>query len=176
MMDRQGIKRLVLAALFLALGLVLPSAFHMVGAGPVFLPMHIPVLLCGFVCGWQYGLAVGLLTPLLSSFTGMPPLFPTAIAMMFELGAYGCLTGLLRRKLGCNVYVSLIAAMLGGRVVSGLANAALMGVAGKAYGLTAFLSASFVTAVPGIVIQVVLIPLVVLALERTGLVARRRAH
>lgn len=174
-MNQKAIRRLVLSALFLALGLVLPSAFHLVGAGPVFLPMHIPVLLCGCVCGWQYGAVVGFLAPLLSSFTGMPPLFPTAFAMMFELSAYGFLTGLLYRDRKCNVYLSLICAMLGGRLVSGVANAVLLGAAGKAYGLSAFVAASFVTALPGIILQMILVPLVVLALERTGLTGRRRA-
>lgn len=172
-MNRQAIRQLVLAALFLALGLVLPSAFHMVGAGSVFLPMHIPVLLCGLVCGWKYGAAVGFITPLLSSFTGMPPLFPTATAMMFELCAYGALTGLLRPR--HNIYISLLGGMLGGRVVSGVANTIFMGLAGKAYGLTAFLTASFVTALPGILLQIIVIPIVVLTLERTGFITRRRA-
>lgn len=172
-MNRQAIKQLVLAALFLALGLVLPSAFHMVGAGSVFLPMHIPVLLCGLVCGWKYGAAVGFITPLLASFTGMPPLFPTAVAMMFELCAYGALTGLLRPR--HNIYLSLLGGMLGGRVVSGVANTIFIGLAGKTYGLTAFLTASFVTALPGILLQIIVIPIVVLTLERTGFITRRRA-
>ena len=93
-------KNMITTALCIALGLVLPSAFHLVGAGSVFLPMHIPVLLCGLLCGWQYGAVCGGIVPLLSSVvTGMPPIFPTAPAMMLELCAYGCLTGLLYRQL-----------------------------------------------------------------------------
>lgn len=172
-MNRSNLKSLTLAAFFVALGLVLPTLFHTIGAGTVFLPMHIPVLLCGFVCGWQYGALCGLVTPLLSSLlTGMPPIWPTAPAMMLELCAYGLLTGLLYRALRQNVYLALLGAMIGGRMVSGLANALFLGLAGKPYGLHAFLTASFVTALPGIVLQLVLVPLVVLGLQRAGLVKR----
>lgn len=158
------------AALCMALGLVLPIFFHMIGAGSAFLPMHIPILLCGLLFGWQYGAVCGLIVPLLSSLlTGMPPIYPTAVAMMFELCAYGALTGLFYRRLRWNVYPALIVAMLGGRAVSGAANAVLMNVAGKPYGMAVFLAGAFVNAVPGIIIQVVLIPILVLALERTRL-------
>ncbi|QAT48315.1 ECF transporter S component [Caproiciproducens sp. NJN-50] len=164
------------AALCIALGLILPVLFHMVGAGSVFLPMHIPVLLCGLLFGWQYGAVCGLIVPLLSSLlTGMPPIFPTAAAMMLELCAYGLLTGLFYRKMRWNVYPALICAMLGGRVVSGAANAVFLGMADKPYGFAAFLSASFVQAVPGIIIQIVFIPVIVLALEKASVFRRERA-
>ena len=164
------------AALCIALGLILPVLCHMVGAGSVFLPMHIPVLLCGLLFGWQYGAVCGLIVPLLSSLlTGMPPIFPTAAAMMLELCAYGLLTGLFYRKMRWNVYPALICAMLGGRVVSGAANAVFLGMADKPYGFAAFLSASFVQAVPGIIIQIVFIPVIVLALEKASVFRRERA-
>ncbi len=175
-MKKTRIVSLTGTALCMALGLVLPLLFHLIGAGPVFLPMHIPVLLCGLLFGWQFGAACGLLVPLLSSvFTGMPPLFPTAAAMMLELCAYGVLTGVFYRRLRWNVYPALIGAMLGGRIVSGAANAVLLGAAGKPYGFGAFLSASFVEALPGIAIQIVLIPVVVLALERAKIFRREQA-
>lgn len=174
-MTKSKTRNLILAALCLALGLVLPSAFHFIGAGPVFLPMHIPVILCGMLCGWQYGAACGFITPLLSSIlTGMPPIFPTAPAMMLELCAYGCLSGLLYRRVKLNIYAALPLAMLGGRVVSGLANALFMGVANKPYGLSAFLSGAFVTAAPGILLQLIIIPLLVVSVQRAGLVNRPR--
>lgn len=164
------------AALCIALGLILPVLFHMVGAGSVFLPMHIPVLLCGLLFGWQYGAVCGVIVPLLSSLlTGMPPIFPTGAAMMLELCAYGLLTGLFYRKLRWNVYPALICAMLGGRVVSGAANAVFLGMADKPYGFAAFLSGSFVQAVPGILIQIVFIPVIVLALEKASVFKRERA-
>ena len=170
-MKNQKTKPLVLAALFLALGVVFPQLFHAIGAGPVFLPMHIPVLLCGLICGWQYGGICGLVVPLLSSLlAGMPPLWPTCPSMMLELCAYGLLTGLLYRKLRLNVYAALVAAMLGGRVVSGLANALFMGLADKPYGFSAFLSGAFATALPGIVLLLVLVPLLVLGLQKATLI------
>jgi len=169
-MKRYSTLKVVSTALCIALGILLPMFFHLIGfGGPAFLPMHIPVLLSGFICGGPYGLACGLIVPLLSAvLTGMPPVFPTAIAMMFELGAYGLLSGLLYKKF--NVYVSLIGAMLGGRIVSGIANALLMGMAGKAYGFAAFISGSFVTALPGIIIQ--LVPLIIIALQRAKLTSK----
>ena len=157
------VKQLTLSAFFLALGLVLPFAFHSFGpqAGTVFLPMHIPVLLCGFVCGPAYGM----LTPLLSSaLTGMPPLMPTGIAMCLELSTYGFLSGWMTKKLP--LYPSLIITMLAGRAVSGLANLVLLSMAHKAYTMQIFLTAAFVTAIPGIVLQLVMIPLLVSVVKK----------
>lgn len=161
------VKQLTLSAFFLALGLVLPFAFHSFGpqAGTVFLPMHIPVLLCGFVCGPAYGALVGMLTPLLSSaLTGMPPLMPTGIAMCLELSTYGFLSGWMTKKLP--LYPSLIITMLAGRAVSGLANLVLLSMAHKAYTMQIFLTAAFVTAIPGIVLQLVMIPLLVSVVKK----------
>ena len=157
------VKQLTLSAFFLALGLVLPFAFHSFGpqAGTVFLPMHIPVLLCGPA----YGALVGMLTPLLSSaLTGMPPLMPTGIAMCVELSTYGFLSGWMTKKLP--LYPSLIITMLAGRAVSGLANLVLLSMAHKAYTMQIFLTAAFVTAIPGIVLQLVMIPLLVSVVKK----------
>lgn len=165
--------KLVLAAMFVALGLVFPTIFHTFNmAGPMFLPMHIPVLLCGLICGWKYGLLVGIVTPLLSSaMTGMPPMYPVGVTMMLELGTYGLVTGLVAKKQ--NYIVALVVAMLAGRLVSGLANVALLGVA--KYGIKAFLTGSFVTALPGIILQLVLIPAVMLLLDRTHVLEKVKA-
>lgn len=174
-MKRNQTKKLVIAALCLALGILFPQVFHVFGAGSTFLPMHIPVLLCGLICGWQFGGLCGLVVPLLSSlFTGMPPIFPTAPAMMLELCAYGVLTGLFYRKCKWNLYFALIGAMLAGRVVSGVANAIFMGIAGKAYGFSAFLTASFVTAIPGIIIQIVAVPVIIICMEKANLIESPR--
>ena len=163
-------------ALCMALGLVLPILVHMGGAGPALLPMHIPVLLCGLLFGWQYGAVCGFIVPPLSSLlTGMPPLFPTGAAMMLELCAYGILTGVFYRKLRWRIYPALIGAMLGGRVVSGAANAAFLGMAGRPYGFSAFLSGAFVTSLPGIVIQLAILPVVILALEKSKLIGHEKA-
>lgn len=163
-------KRLVFAALCVALGVVLPQAFHAVpNAGNVLLPMHIPVLLCGLTCGWSWGLACGVLTPLLSHLlTGMPPAAYLP-AMLCELAAYGLISGALSRlvrtgRRGVDLYVQLIAAMLIGRAVYGAMNA-LVFRAG-AYSMEIFLTAAFVTALPGILIQLAVLPGLVLALEK----------
>lgn len=173
-MKKNATLKLVLASLFTALGLLLPSVFHMFSlGGTIFLPMHIPVLLCGLICGWQYGALVGFIVPLLSSaFTGMPPMFPVAIAMAAELAAYGAVSGLLSKK--NNVVISLVGAMLAGRAVSGIANAVLMGVAGKPFMLSGFLTGAFVTALPGIIIQLIAIPLVMIALTKSKVLEKVR--
>ncbi len=172
-MNKKLIYKLTGTALCLALGLLLPILFHSLGAGTAFLPMHIPVLLCGLIFGGPFGAVCGLILPLLSSMlTQMPPLYPVAVAMTFELCTYGALTGLFYQRLKWNVYPALIGSMLGGRAVSGIANAILMGAAGKPYGFTTFLTASFVTALPGILIQLLLIPVLILALQKSNLVRR----
>ncbi|MGI6153448.1 MAG: ECF transporter S component [Christensenellaceae bacterium] len=168
-----SVKKLIMSALCLALGLLLPTFFHMFGAGTVFLPMHIPVLLCGLICGAPYGAAVGLVLPFISSaITGMPAIFPTAVAMCLELCTYGLITGLLYRRHKRNIYLSLVVGMLAGRGVSGLANAAILGIAGQPYAFGTFITASFVTSIPGIVIQLVFIPLIVMVLLKAKVITR----
>lgn len=176
MNTREKTYKLVLSALFLALCLVLPILTGGIPAiGNMLLPMHIPVLLCGLICGWQYGLVVGFVAPLLRSVLfGMPPMYPVAIAMAFELAAYGLIIGLVYaavHKRGVEaLYISLLTAMVGGRLVWGLAEVVLLGMAGNAFTLQAFLSGALLSAVPGILLQLVLIPAVMVALDRTGVV------
>ena len=172
-------KSLVLTALFTAIGLVLPQAFHFIpNAGSIILPMHSPVLLCGLTVGGLYGAACGAVTVLLSSLiTGMPPLFPIGVCMMFELAAYGFFSGIAYRLLRCRknpkmLYAALAVGMLSGRIVNGLVSSVVMGMAGKPYGVQAFLMGAFVTALPGIIIQFVIIPPLVLALQKFHLTAR----
>ena len=167
-------KNLIIAGLCVALGLVLPMAFHTIpNAGSIMLPMHIPVLLCGLLCGPVYGLACGILTPLLSSLlTSMPPM-AVLPGMLCELAVYGLVSGLLFAavKTGsktANLYVSLVGAMLCGRAVSGVVNALIFRVGN--YSLQIWLTASFVTALPGIIIQLIAIPLIVLTLQKAKLV------
>lgn len=167
-------KKMVLAALFLALGLYLPFLTGQIPQiGSMLLPMHLPVLICGFVCGWQYGLVVGFILPLFRSLLfGMPPFPLVAVPMAFELATYGLLTGLLYKLLPKKhsfIYVSLIVAMLGGRIVWGLVRFAML-FTGTSITWQAFMSAVFLKSIPGIIVQIVLVPLVVLALERVGLI------
>lgn len=168
---------LVIAGLCVALCVVLPMAFHAVpNAGSVFSPMHIPVLLCGLICGCPLGLLCGLLGPLLSSLiTGMPPqaYLPP---MMVELAVYGLVTGLMMRfirmgNLIADLFFSLITAMLIGRVAAGLARA-LIFAPGKLT-MAAWASSYFVTSLPGIAIQLVFIPAIVIALEKAKLIPTR---
>ncbi len=168
-------RKLILAALFLALGYVLPFLTGQVPAvGKMLLPMHIPVLLCGFVCGWQYGLMVGFVVPQFRSvLAGMPVMMPTAVGMAFELATYGMISGLLYRKLtgkSLNIYITLIGAMLGGRIVWGIVSILLYGIQGNVFSWQLFISGALLNAVPGIVLQLVLIPVIVLILEKAGLI------
>lgn len=178
----QKVKHLVLAAMFLAIGLVLPLLTGQIPQiGNMLLPMHIPVLLCGLICGWQYGGLIGFILPLLRYMIfGMPVLFPTGIAMCFELMTYGLVAGLLYNNLSrwqCikALYRCLILAMLAGRVVWGVAEIILLGFWGDGFTWQMFQSGAFLTAIPGIVLQLLLIPTVMLALNRTGLVPFKKA-
>ena len=172
------VKRLTLSAVCTALCVVLPIAFHVIpNAGSVLLPMHIPVRLCGLGCGWQFGLICGVLGPMLSSvLTGMPPaaILPS---MIVELGIYGCVSGLMMENvrtgsLYADLYISLPTAMLAGRVASGIAKA-LIFAPGTSF--AAWATASFVTALPGISVQLIVLPPLIVTLTRAGLIPRRYA-
>ena len=169
-------KKLTLSAMFLAIGMVLPFLTGQIPqVGNMMLPMHIPVLLCGLICGWQYGAVLGFILPLMRYLVfGMPVLFPTGIAMAFELMTYGLVIGLIysfsRWKCIISLYRALIGAMIVGRIVWATAQMILLGVSGGAFTMKMFLAGAFFNAVPGIIIQLVLIPTVMVALGRTGLV------
>ena len=180
--SKKPLFNLVLSAMFMALGIVLPFLTGQIPQiGSMLLPMHLPVLLCGLICGWQYGGVVGFVLPLLRYVMfGMPPIFPTGISMAFELAAYGILVGLLynRSKWRCTfaLYRALLIAMVGGRMVWGAVRVLLSGVAGEAFTWQLFMAGAFLNALPGIVLQLVLIPVLMVALDRTGLVPFSRSH
>lgn len=169
------VKKLVFTAVCAALCLVLPMAFHSIpNAGSIFLPMHIPVLLCGLICGWPFGFVCGLLGPFISSFTGMPPA-AVLPSMMVECAAYGLVTGLMMKYIHtrhniADLYISMITAMILGRVVAGFAKA---WVFTPGTGAFAWVTTSLVTGIPGICIQLVVMPAVVLALTRAKLIPNR---
>ena len=170
-MKRNETKKLTLSAMFLALAFVMPFLTGQIPQiGSMLCPMHIPVLLCGFFCGAPWGLVVGFIAPILRSFTlGMPPMFPTALCMAFELAVYGFIAGWLHNKLPkrkINVYVSLLSAMLLGRLVWGIVMFCCMGFDTSKFGLSAFLAGAVLNAIPGIVVQIVLIPILVISLEK----------
>ena len=170
-MKNNKLLKLILSALFLALSYIMP---YMTGQipeiGAQLCPLHIPVILCGFICGWPWGLAVGFIAPLFRSVTGgMPPLYPTAVCMAFELAAYGAISGLMHKYLPRKkpyIYCSLITAMIVGRIVWGIAMMICMGVSGGSFTFTAFLAGAFTNAIPGIIVQIVLIPVLVMILEK----------
>ena len=171
----KSIKKLTFSALFLALCLVLPFLTGQIPQiGQMLSPMHIPVLLCGFVCGWGWGLAVGFIAPLLRSILfGMPALFPNAVAMAFELAAYGFLAGILYKafpKKPVYVYVTLILAMIGGRIVWGIADYILLGINGTQLTMEMFISSVVLKSIPGIILHIVLVPIIVLVLKKANLI------
>ena len=170
-MKKTNVKILVLAALFLALALVLPFLTGQIPEiGSMLCPMHIPALLCGFFCGWPWGLAVGLIAPVLRSLLfGMPPMFPTALCMSLELATYGAVAGLLYSKLPqkkSSIYISLLTAMVAGRLVWGIARFLCAGLNVSAFGISAFWAGAVTTAIPGIIVQILLIPILVMALKK----------
>lgn len=171
------IVKCAVTAVCIALCVVLPIAFHAIpNAGTLLSPMHLPVLLCGMICGWQYGLACGLMGPMLSSFiTGMPGIgyLPT---MMVELAIYGLVTGLMMKlihtgKLLADIYISLLAAMLAGRVITGVVRALIFSAG--SYSWKAWATGYFVSSFPGIVLQLILIPVLYLALQKAHLIPAR---
>ena len=163
-MKNKNLKSLIYAALFLAIGIILPLLTGQIKEiGDTLLPMHLPVMLCGLICGWQYGFGVGLIMPFLRSFIfGMPPLYPNAIWMSLELATYGLVIALvfklLKRKGLVAIYISLISSMLAGRVVWGISKSILLGIMGKAFAFEAFLVGGFVDSILGIIIQLILVP------------------
>ena len=162
---------MVLAAMFLALGIVMPFITGQIPeVGSMLLPMHLPVLVCGFVGGWKYGMMVGFVVPLLRSVMfGMPPLMPTGLCMAFELAAYGACTGLLYGRLPKNmisVYVSLIGAMVIGRVVWGLVCVPVYGIMGNVFSVQVFLAGALLNAIPGIILQIAVIPVIIMTLKK----------
>lgn len=178
----RGIKKLVLSAMFMAIGLVLPFITGQIQQiGNMLLPMHIPVLFCGLICGWQYGAVVGFVLPLLRYVLfGMPPIFPTGVSMSFELAVYGVVIGLIMQQLSKrnttdsgknyvrNLYLALIGAMLAGRIVWGLVRFILARATMQPFTMEMFMAGAFLTAIPGIIVQLILIPGIMAALKRAG--------
>ena len=179
---KEATKKLTLSAMFIALGLVLPIFTGQIPQiGNMLLPMHIPVFLCGLICGWKYGLVTGFVLPLMrSAIFGMPVLFPSATSMAFELATYGLVAGLLYGLSHWQciraLYRSIIIAMLAGRAVWGIAQIVLLGISGGAFTWQMFIASAFLNAIPGIIIQLILLPAVMVALNRTGLVRFHKAQ
>ncbi|MBQ7944330.1 MAG: ECF transporter S component [Lachnospiraceae bacterium] len=167
-------RKIAISGICLALCLVLPFVTGQIPEiGNMLCPMHLPVLLCGMICGWGYGAAVGVIAPLLRFVMfGRPMLFPTGISMCFELTAYGILAGVLYSRLHSrvwHVYISLLGAMLGGRFVWGVIRCIMAAAFGVEFSWQIFVTEGFVTAIPGMVSQVIVIPILVMALSKAGI-------
>ena len=169
MKNHNSILRLVISALCLALAYTLPFLTGQIPEiGSMLLPMHIPVLLCGFICGWKWGLGVGFISPMLRSvILGMPQLFPMALCMAFELATYGLIAGLMHKLLPKKkpyIYASLLISMIVGRIVWGI----VMSICVGTFTFNAFILGAITNAIPGIIIQIALIPILVMVLESKG--------
>lgn len=171
-----NVKKLAVTAMLFAVGMVLPFFIGQIPAiGKMLLPMHIPVLLCGFIVGWQYGALIGFLLPIVRGLVfGMPPMYPNAVAMAFEMAAYGFVSGYLysHARWQCTkmLYISLVTAMLAGRIVWAFAEVILLGIGGNIFTWKMFAAGAFLNAIPGIIVQLTLIPLIMVALRRAKVV------
>ena len=174
-----SVRKLTFSAIYLAIAMILPFLTGQIQQiGQMLCPMHLPVLLCGFVCGWQWGLAVGFISPILrGAIFGMPPLFPTAVAMAFELAVYGFVSGFLYKKLPKKkwiTYVILLIAMIAGRLVWGLVQMILAGITHNEFTGAIFLAGAVTNAIPGIILQLILVPILVFAMEKARLMLNDR--
>jgi hypothetical protein len=167
-MVKKSTNEIILSGLFIAIGVLLPVIFHLFGGGSIFLPMHIPVLISGFFLGVPYAVAVGVITPIISSIlTGMPPIFPIMPYMVFELAAYGLFTSLLFNKFKFNVYFSLLGSMIIGRIIAGIAVWVLVLLfAAKLPSPIIFIYGAIIKGIPGIIIQLIFIPTIVLIVKK----------
>ena len=174
-MTKKSTLKIAYSAVCIALAMILPFLTGQIPqVGNALSPMHIPVFLCGFLCGWPYGIIVGLISPILRFFAfGMPPLMPKGLSMAFELATYGFVSGILYKKLPkttLNIYISLIVAMVAGRIVWGVARFVLAGISGTEFPFSAFIAGAVTTALPGIILHLIIIPLIVLALKKAKFV------
>ncbi len=173
-MTSEKTKKMTFSAVFLALAMVLPFLTGQIPEiGSMLSPIHIPALICGFVCGWPWALVVGFVSPLLRSMIfGMPP-FLSAFSMAFEIGTYGAVSGILYKvlpKKTVNIYVSLIGAMIAGRIVWGVVKFVIAGLTSSEFPFSAFIAGAVTSAIPGIILHIVLIPIVVMVLKKANLV------
>lgn len=180
-MRNKGLIRLILAAMFLALAYLIPFLTGQIPeVGSMLCPMHLPVLLCGFICGPIWGLAVGALAPILRSMTlAAPPIFPQAICMSLELATYGAMTGIMHKILPHKkpyTYCSLLTAMIAGRIAWGGAMFLFLGIVGGGFTLGAFIAGAITNAIPGIIIQIILVPALVMVLDNPKILDLRELN
>lgn len=169
-----NIKKLVYAALCIAIALYLPFLTGQIPEiGSMLSPIHIPVLLCGFICGWPYGIIVGFISPILRNMLFAMPPMPLALIMAFECAAYGCVAGILYNALPKKIgytYISLILAMLSGRIVWGIGRFILAGLNNTVFPFDAFIAGAFADALPGILLHIAIIPPIIIALKKAKII------
>lgn len=171
MKNLPNIKNMTLSAMFLALALVLPFFTGQIPEiGSMLCPMHIPVILTGFICSGPWGFIVGFTAPILRSLIfASPSMFPKAVAMAFELSSYGLFSSLLSHRLPkkiSSIYASLIISMILGRLVWGVAMYVLTSFSGGSFGLAAFISSAVINALPGIAVQLIVIPVIIIMMQK----------
>lgn len=177
--NRNRTRNTALSAMFIAIGIVLPFFTGQIPqVGNLLLPMHFPVFLCGLVCGWEYGITVGFVLPLLrSAIFGIPILYPNALTMAIELATYGFVSGFLYNRAKNQgiktIYVSIISAMISGRITWGLAQLMFLGIKGNTFTWQMFAAGAFFNAIPGIILQLVLIPAVISVCKLAGITGQR---
>ena len=179
-MKKNNTLKMTYAAVCLALSLLLPLVTAQIPEfGNMLCPMHIGILLCGIICGWKYGMIIGFITPFLRfAIFGMPPLMPKGISYAFELAAYGLIIGVLYARLPKktkNIYISLAGAMIVGRIVFGIVRFFLAEIQGAEFPFSLFITEAFVNAVPGIILQFILIPGLIIFLKKGKLMPESKA-
>ncbi len=177
MQNRKNIRKIALSAMFLALSFVLPFFTGQIPEiGSMLCPMHIPVIICGYLCGAPWGLVIGFISPLFRSLImSMPPLFPTALSMAFELATYGFMSGFLFKKLpktNLYIYIDLIISMVAGRIVWGAVTFILMGLDIEKFGFSMFFTSAILNAIPGIILQLVLIPVLIIIINKSQIIKK----
>jgi hypothetical protein len=174
-MANNGIKKLTLSATFLAMGFILPMFFGNTPLiGRMLLPMHLPIFLCALICDWKHGLCIGLILPLLrSALLSVPVFYPTAISVALEMATYGAVSGIIyskrRSKSLIYLYAALLVSMIAGRMVSCVVEMFLLGIVGNTFVFQTFLTGTLLYGIPGIIIQLILIPAVMTLLKKTTL-------
>lgn len=175
-MKSTSLKKLIFSAIFLAIGFILPMFIGQIPTiGKMLLPMHIPIFLCAMICDYKCGAIIGFILPILRSLLfSVPVMYPTAIAVAFEMSVYGLITGLIfglcKKKNIISIYTSMLPAMLLGRIVRCFAEIILLNIKGNPFIWKTFATTTILNSTPGIILQLILIPAVILALKKAKVI------